>query len=175
MAAEAGSFGILILSPSLTSALDLPTYAYDGDDIMLAGQDYRLEAVDAFEDDQTCQSADGSSYFCGAEAKMALQAILGGRDVVCTWTGKQHHKRLIANCKAGGLDVEVELVRVGWAHVRTDFIRNKPERIAELCALEAEARRSKRGMWTWFDLAKSRLPYYWKGGEKPVAEVTCRE
>jgi hypothetical protein len=43
-----------------------------------------------------------------AEAKMALQAILGGRDVVCTWTGKQHHKRLIANCKAGGLDVEAD-------------------------------------------------------------------
>ena len=74
MAVRMATFAIVILSLSPTAALDLPTYAYDGDNIMLAGQDYRLEAVDAFEDGQRCQAADGSAYDCGTEAKMALQA-----------------------------------------------------------------------------------------------------
>jgi endonuclease YncB( thermonuclease family) len=162
---------ILILSLLPAAALDLPTYAYDGDDIMIEGQDYRLEAVDAVEDYQRCEDADGLTYHCGAAAKVALQAILGGRDVQCTKTGRKHGKRLIANCRAGDLDVEAEIVRVGWAHVRPDFIPRKAARITELCAIEAEARDSKRGMWA----GKFELPYCRKGGKKPREQVTCPE
>jgi endonuclease YncB( thermonuclease family) len=38
------------------AALDLPTYAHDGDNIIIAGQDHRLEAVDAFEAKQKCKA-----------------------------------------------------------------------------------------------------------------------
>ena len=44
-------------------------------------------------------------------------------------------------------------------------------RINELCAIEAEARASKRGMWA----GEFELPYHREGGPKPREKVTCAE
>jgi endonuclease YncB( thermonuclease family) len=142
--------------------------ALDGDDIIINGQDYRLEGVDAFESNQVCRTTAGQAELCGDRAGAALAAILAGKQVTCTPTGKRHRNRLIANCTAAGLDVEAELVRSGWALVRPDFL--SPTRAAELCAVEAEAKGRKAGVWA----AEFELPYFQKGGRrKSRNEVSC--
>ena len=155
------------LCAASTPALAEPI-ALDGDDIIINGQDYRLEGVDAFEGNQVCRTTDGQAELCGDRASAALAAILAERQVTCTPTGKRHRKRLIANCTAAGLDVEAELVRSGWAFVRPDFL--SPARAAELCAVEAEAKARKAGGWA----GEFELPYFQKGGRrKSRDEVSC--
>ena len=142
--------------------------ALDGDDIIIDGQDYRLEGVDAFEGNQVCRAGDGQAEPCGDEARAALAAILAGKQVTCAPTGKRHRNRLIANCRAGGLDIEAELVRSGWAFVRPDFLT--AARAGELCAIEAEAKANKAGAWA----GAFELPYFQKGGSrKSRDEVSC--
>lgn len=50
--------------------------------------------------------AEGFSHDSSTEGKKALNAILIGKIVVCTWTGKRDGERLIANCAADTLGVE---------------------------------------------------------------------
>ena len=155
----------LCVIPFATMAESL---ALDGDDIIIDGQDYRLEGVDAFEGDQVCQAPQGQVSRCGDEARAALAAILAGKTLTCVPTGKRHRNRLIANCTAGTLDVQAELVRSGWAFVRPDFL--SPARAAALCAVEAEAKARNAGAWA----GEFELPYFQKGGRrKSRDEVSC--
>lgn len=160
------------IAAGLCAAAALPALAepmaLDGDDIIINGQDYRLEGVDAFEGNQVCRASDGQVQLCGRQAKAALSALLAGAHVTCVPTGKRHKTRLIANCSAGGLDVEAELVRSGWALVRPDFL--SPARAAELCAIEAQAKANKAGAWA----GEFELPYFQKGGRrKSRDQVSC--
>jgi endonuclease YncB( thermonuclease family) len=152
------------------------SFALDGDDICIGGigrqctggEDYRLHGVDAFESGQTCKDGDGQTYGCGAKAKEALAAIIAGHPVSCVRV-KRDRDRWIGNCVAGNVDVEAELVRAGWAFVRPDFLDGARE--AQLCAIEAEARAAKRGMWagSW-----DQRPYFWKGGKrKTLVQISC--
>jgi endonuclease YncB( thermonuclease family) len=164
LAAGISITGILTLcAPALAQ-----TYAHDGDDIIIDGQDYRLEGIDAFEGSQTCRDGSGESYACGAKARDMLSAIIAGQPVVCVPTGKRHNKRLIANCTAGARDVEGEMLRYGWAFVRPDFIDKG--RAAELCALEAKAREGKIGLWAG---GYEKRPFYVKGGKQPIENISC--
>jgi endonuclease YncB( thermonuclease family) len=162
------SFGFVvwaILSATPTSA---EPSALDGDDIIIDGQDYRLEGVDAFEGSQVCEIVQGQVSPCGDQARAALAAIISGRTVICSPTGKRHRDRLIANCTADGLDIEAEMVRRGWVLVRPDFL--SPKRAAQLCAIEAEARAQKVGAWA----GSFELPYFQKGGQRKSREqVSC--
>ncbi len=163
------AFRIFCLSTMLVAwQASAETAAFDGDDIIIDGQDYRLEGVDAFEGNQTCEIAHGQPSPCGDRAKRALAAIIEGRTVICIPTGKRHGDRLIANCTTEGLDIEAELVRRGWAFVRPDFISS--DRAAHLCAIEAEARAQKAGAWE----GNFELPYFQKGGRRKSREqVSC--
>ncbi len=73
--------GILSVS-ALLMAVPLPAaaeaIALDGDDIIIEGQDYRLEGVDAFEANQICENLQGQVSPCGDQAKAALAAIIDG-------------------------------------------------------------------------------------------------
>ena len=172
----AAGIAIAALSALAASSARAEAYALDGDDICIdgvgkqctGGEDYRLHGVDAFEARQSCKDANGRPYGCGAEARKALAAIIAGRPVSCIRV-KRDRDRWIGNCAAGDIDVEAELVRAGWAFVRPDFIEG--EREAQLCAIEAEARAAKRGMWagSW-----DQRPYFWKGGKrKTLAQMSC--
>jgi hypothetical protein len=68
-----------------------------------------------------------------------------------------------------GLWYSRQMLRSGWAFVRPDFL--SAERAARLCAIEAEARLAKRGMWAgrWHE-----RPYFRKGGtNKTLVEISC--
>jgi hypothetical protein len=50
----------------------------DGDTIKVGGIAVRLDGIDAFETEQTCERA-GKSYACGKEATKALASLISGR------------------------------------------------------------------------------------------------
>lgn len=135
----------------------------DGDDIIIAGQDFRLADVDAFETGQKCKNG----VACGLKAKEALAEIVGAQKVVCKPTGATNRGRVIANCYVGDLNIGTEMIRRGWAVVRPDFARG---RSSALCTIEAEAAAEKRGAWAHGFIA----PFFVKNPDvKDAPRVSC--
>lgn len=132
--------GLLVLlaarldfSPSASLA-GLPTVA-DGDSLTIAGQRIRLVGIDAPELGQTCGGKAGD-YACGTMARQALIDIIGGATVTCSGSRRDRYDRLLASCSAGRLELNREMVRIGWAVAYGDFD-----------AEESHARERGAGLW----------------------------
>ena len=143
--------------------------AKDGDDLIIDGRGYRLSGIDAFEERQMCRGDFKQDVACGRMAKAALTGLVANKQVTCRDTAERAGKRIVAICSIGALDIQEEMVRIGWAFVRPDYAG---ERTARLCALEAEAARARRGGWAlWW----SKRPYFAKGGRRKTFEqISCR-
>ncbi len=108
----------------------------DGDTIEIAGQRVRLAGLDAPEWDQDCRRADGSAWSCGRAATDRMRELTRGRELSCTASGRDRYGRLLATCRAGGLDVAETLVGEGLAVASGRYL-----------AAEAAARRAAAGLW----------------------------
>jgi endonuclease YncB( thermonuclease family) len=158
---------IALAATAIAQSLNGAT-AHDGDDIILNGTDFRLQAIDALEEEQLCTSKTGATVPCGIMAKAELDAILRGKLVECTPIGQRDGKRSIGQCFASGVSVEHEMVQRGWAFVRPDFAK---ERTTELCQIERTAAASSLGAWA---LSFER-PYFFKGGKKKtLQQIACQ-
>ena len=113
--------------------------AVDGDTLLMGEQHIGLFGVDAPEAGQNCTRA-GEPYACGADARAALAALIGGRSVTCKPAAEHRYGRALATCFVGGSDLGQELVKAGWALQQSRFT-NRYE------AVEAEARAARRGLW----------------------------
>lgn len=133
---------LIALTTSATAQSLNGAVAHDGDDIILDGIDFRLQGIDALEEDQSCTDKTGAAVPCGRIAKAELAAVLKGTQVECKPTGQRDGNRVIGQCLASGVSVEHEMVRRGWAFVRPDFAK---ERTAELCLIERSAAASNLG------------------------------
>ena len=136
-----------LLTASL-SLLSFPAHAVkvtgfarviDGDTIALGTQVIRLYGIDAPENGQDCQQADGRFYNCGAEAESRLTSLLN-KQVSCSGTEYDRYQRLIATCTSDGIDVSRTLVSTGYALAYRQY---STRYIAE----EKAAASNKRGMW----------------------------
>jgi endonuclease YncB( thermonuclease family) len=113
----------------------------DGDTIVIDGNRIRLEGIDAPETGQPCGRADGrGDWDCGAAATHELKAIIAGRPVVCENRGTDKYRRMLGRCLIGGLDINAELVRRGYAWA---FVRYSRVYVAE----EGDAQVRKVGVW----------------------------
>lgn len=139
----------LILVAVATSAGGLPLQAQpvagfsrvvDGDTLIVAGRPVRLHGIDAPEARQTCRTDDGRRYRCGAASTRALRRLTRGRRVRCVVRGRDRYRRLIAVCRAGGVELNREMVRLGWA---VAFRRYSRDYLDE----ELEAAKANRGIW----------------------------
>jgi micrococcal nuclease len=85
-----------------------------------------------------------------AEAREALESLVGGRDIHLLFEERGvrqrgNYGRLLAYVYAGEMNVNVEMVRLGWSTFWTDFGEG---RFAEpFRAAEAQAKAKKRGLW----------------------------
>lgn len=96
---------------------------------------WRLWGVDALEIGQVCN---GKS--CGLDAREALVAIIGMREVTCTQKGRSYD-RLVGQCFVGETDLSREMVRAGWAF-------DMPKYSNGLYSTDqTDARDHRRGMW----------------------------
>ena len=131
-------------------------YIIDGDSFRLGKDEIRLTGIDAPEYRQTCRTEKGSEWNCGRAAADALRRLVSGREVDCKGVDADRYGRLVARCTAGGIDLNTEMVRLGWAIA---YSRHDMSYVDE----ELEARRQRRGIWRGtFD-----LPEDWREIHRP--------
>ncbi len=112
----------------------------DGDTIAVGGMRIRLEGIDAPETSQTCTSRSGETWPCGRKATHELTQLIGQEPVTCEERGLDKYRRVLGVCWAGGVEINAEMVRRGyaWAFVRYSQV---------YVGLEAQARAAKAGIW----------------------------
>lgn len=107
----------------------------DGDSLYVAGNEVRMQGIDAPEGRQTCVR-DGKRWDCGDAAREALRDLIGRNAVECRVTDRDQHGRLLARCSAAGRDLNAALVASGMAVAYGDYTRE-----------EAQAKAQRRGIW----------------------------
>ena len=112
----------------------------DGDTIDIAGTRIRLEGIDAPETGQTCKTASSQEWDCGSAATRLMVTLTQGRRVDCRSGGLDKYGRLLGTCFVDGLDINAQMVRLGyaWAFVRYSKVYVSQER---------EAHASLLGIW----------------------------
>jgi len=113
--------------------------AVDGDSLRQGEQDFRLDGIDAPELHQSCLKG-GREYPCGQEAKRALGQLVRGKSLACVTLEGDRYGRGVVRCRAGDLDLNAEIVRLGWAIAYT---KHSGAYVDE----EANARSHQRGLW----------------------------
>jgi endonuclease YncB( thermonuclease family) len=136
----------------------------DGDSFRLGKDEIRLNGIDAPEYRQTCRDEKKRDWNCGREAADALRRLVRGREVDCTGLDADRYGRLVSRCNAGGIELNAEMVRLGWA---VAYTRHGTFYVAQ----ENEARRERRGIWRGtFD-----PPEDWRESHRPRFDRAPRD
>ena len=112
----------------------------DGDSLRRGDTDIRLYGIDAPEYRQSCRDKHGTEYSCGKQSANALRRLVKGQEVSCSSIETDRYGRAVAVCKVGDLEINGEMVRLGWA---VAYSRHSPSYVRA----EAEAKNAKRGIW----------------------------
>ena len=110
----------------------------DGDTITIIGDGnaqykIRLNAIDAPEKSQAF----------GQKSKQQLANYVFGKDVTVTWKSKDKYGRVLGTVLVGGKDINLQMVRDGYAHHYKRF-----DSSPAYAAAETEARQNRRGLWS---------------------------
>ena len=100
-AAEAGAVGVIRV--------------VDGDTLDVGGTRVRLHGIDAPETDQTCTTAGGEVWRCGAWVSETVQARFAGKTARCELVDTDRYGRMVASCRVDGQDIATSLVSDGLA------------------------------------------------------------
>jgi endonuclease YncB( thermonuclease family) len=126
----------------------------DGDTLTIGAITIRLQGIDAPESGQLCNEADGKPWRCGQAAALALEAMTGRRTVTCDLDPRDpadRYGRALGMCRAGGVDLNLAMVRDGHAVAYRRFLDYRdgtPRAHKEaFIAAEVEARTARRGLW----------------------------
>lgn len=105
----------------------------DGDTLTIGGHRVRLKGVNAPE----------LSEWTGARAAEVMRELVAGADLRCELTGERTHDRHVGWCRrlSDGLDLNSEIVRLGWATACPRFSDR-------YVAVELAARAARRGAWS---------------------------
>jgi micrococcal nuclease len=109
----------------------------DGDTVTVLTEDktqhrIRLEHVDCPESHQ--------DY--GTKAKEALAEKIFGKEVTVKWTSRDKYKRILGIVYLGDRNMNLELVKEGWAWHYVHYSKD-----TAYAKAEAEAKEGKRGLW----------------------------
>lgn len=119
----------------------------DGDTVVISpieGGEFfkcRLYGIDAPE---TPKKGKGGQPY-GEEASKALKNLILGQKVDVTLTGDKTYDRQVCIIKKDGLDINLEMVKLGYAWAYRQYLK-RPHASAYIDS-ENEARRSKSGLW----------------------------
>jgi endonuclease YncB( thermonuclease family) len=133
--------------PTITGA----AIVLDGDTIRIGRTSIRLFGIDAPEKNQTCANGLNQDYTCGVTSAAFLRQAIDNREVSCDGKGTDRYKRLLAVCFAGEVNLNVALVRSGWAVAFRRYSKNYVDE-------EEQAKRDRVGMWA----GKFQAPEDWR-------------
>ena len=126
-------FGQMTAEPRVITAAPGEVAVIDGDTLRLDGVVVRLSDVQALPRGQSCAAGPD----CGGQATAILAGLVRDRRVECRVSGHDAVGRPAARCDAGGQDVGVTLVSIGWARASNGVLQ----------ASEMDARAHGRGIW----------------------------
>lgn len=115
----------------------------DGDSLELNNRRIRLFGIDAPEYMQSCEDLKGKSYMCGQSARAFLLDLIEkgherGDKLKCSVEGIDQYKRSLSICKMGKVELNLEMVKSGYAvSYKSDMYRD----------LEKRAKQSRKGIW----------------------------
>ena len=109
----------------------------DGDTIKINNQKIRLLGIDAFEKKQEC-IRDKIKYPCGEISISILETIISGQSVNCIIKKKDIYKRWLGTCFIGELDINENMVLLGYAF---SYMSKKYK------TTENEAKKVRAGAW----------------------------
>ena len=140
---------LLVVAPAFADVFG-KARVVDGDTIHIAKTKIRLHGIDAPEQKQAC-SAGGRSWTCGRAATQALVDAINNLEVSCKGNKLDKYKRLLAVCYVGKINLNVMMVRNGWAlayrKYSTDYV-------------DAEAAAKKDGIGLWS--GEFERPWEWR-------------
>ena len=128
-------------------------YAKDGDSIDTklangARRIIRLEGIDAPELHQTCTTAAGTAWPCGAMARSALSVIIKDAALTCKISATDQFGRDLATCATAVIpDVGAHLVGNGWAVSGVEKTDSRWENGGPYLLEQAQAQKARRGIW----------------------------
>lgn len=132
-----GLFGLA--GAALAQDVSGPARASDGDTLSMTGIAVRLHGVDAPELAQTCERS-SSSWPCGRVAADKLASLVAGAAVRCEQRDIDDYGRIVATCRAGGIDLSQAMADAGLAVALPHFSD-------AYVGTEARAREQRRGLW----------------------------
>jgi endonuclease YncB( thermonuclease family) len=126
----------------------------DGDGLRIGDSTIRLFGIDAPEGRQSCRR-NGSAWDCGEAAAQQLRGLVRGRIVTCEEKDVDSYNRIVAVCRAGGVDVSEAMVRSGMALAYRRFSD-------DYVPAEEAARRARLGLWA----AEFTPPWEWRDSQR---------
>lgn len=93
----------------------------DGDTIAINNTRVRLYGIDAPEAAQKCENKNGEKYFCGRDATIALNSLIGENQVSCAKRDMDQYGRTVATCEVAQKDIGYHMVRNGQAVAYTYY------------------------------------------------------
>jgi endonuclease YncB( thermonuclease family) len=139
--------------------------ATDGDTLVINGKRIRLFGVDAFEAEQRCPGINGSTWGCGGVATRAVQDIVADTQTICVKRDVDIYGRIVAICRADGVDIAAAVVGRGLGVAYTKYSRDYvPE--------ENVAKSQRTGAW----IGEFTKPedYRRSGGLRTTAAIAAR-
>ncbi|WP_407185197.1 thermonuclease family protein [Bradyrhizobium centrosematis] len=105
----------LITHPVCGATLSGVPRILDGNTIEIERTNIRLSGIEAPETDQICLDAQGRKWACGIAARDELIKHSNGRSWDCRTQKADEYGRALGSCFIEGEDVNVWMVRAGWA------------------------------------------------------------
>nr|WP_246709092.1 MULTISPECIES: thermonuclease family protein [Bradyrhizobium] len=106
---------VLITSPVYAATLSGVPRILDANTIEIERTNVRLLGIEAPETDHICLDAQGRKWACGLAARDELIKHSNGRTWVCHTQRVDEYRRALGSCFIEGEDVNVWMVRAGWA------------------------------------------------------------
>jgi len=130
---------LLALPVAAAEQISGPIQMKDGDSAYVAGQEIRLQGVDAPEWAQLC-TRDGVDWNAGQEATAWAQSFVGDGWASCSVETRDRYGRAVATCMVDGKNLNEAVVKSGWAFAYRYYSGRYVE-------AENDAKTARRGVW----------------------------
>ena len=156
-------FTIFIISPANCETISGKALVIDGDTIKIDSNKIRLFGIDAPEKKQKCKKiflsiyifSFDKSYDCGTISTNKLKNKIKDHTVTCKSKGKDRYKRIIAECFKNKTNLNLWLVRNGYAVAYTKYSKKYlPE--------QNLAKKENKGLWR----GQFEMPWDWRKKNK---------
>lgn len=122
-----------------------------GDTLAIGNNYFRLYAVDAPENNQSCADAQGRSYSCGRQSAAWLSSWLQDNELECRIMQQDEKGNMVGVCSLGDYDIGAALVNAGWAVAYTEY--------ADIYVpYQIQAQNNARGLWQ----GEFYMPWDWR-------------